>query len=273
MARSPADGALSADGFTAAHRGGSGPPLLLLHGFMDTWRTWELVLPALQRRFDVLAVTLPGHAGGPPLRDPVNEAQLLDALESAMDEAGWPLAHVAGNSLGGYLALKLAQRDRARSVVALAPAGGWRAGDRSYRETLALQLETQRGVAAIAPRAEAILATPAGCRAATQFTTVAFAHIPPALLAHQMRGVAGCTGAAALVEYALREGYSLDPAQVRCPVRIVWGTEDRLLAWPATAARYRAWFAHADWVVLDDVGHCPQLDVPAQAAELIAGFT
>jgi pimeloyl-ACP methyl ester carboxylesterase len=56
-------------------------------------------------------------------------------------------------------------------------------------------------------------------------------------------------------------------------VRIVWGTEDRLLPWPA-AARYRAeWLPHADWVVLDDVGHCPQLDVPLEAAQLIIGFT
>ena len=53
--------------FTASHRGGSGPPLVCLHGFMETWRTWELVLPALERRHDVLAPTLAGHAGGPAL--------------------------------------------------------------------------------------------------------------------------------------------------------------------------------------------------------------
>lgn len=53
--------------FTPAHRGGAGPPLLLLHGFTDTWRTWELVLPALEREHEVLAPTLPGHAGGPDL--------------------------------------------------------------------------------------------------------------------------------------------------------------------------------------------------------------
>jgi pimeloyl-ACP methyl ester carboxylesterase len=52
--------------FTRCHRGGSGPPLVCLHGFIDTWRVWELVLPALERRHDVLAPTLPGHAGGPP---------------------------------------------------------------------------------------------------------------------------------------------------------------------------------------------------------------
>src|SRR5690242_991969 len=112
------------DAFTAAHRGGSGSPLLLLHGFTDTWRTWELVLPALELRHDVLAPTLAGHAGGPPLREPVVPA-LADAVEAAMDTAGWETADVAGNSLGGYVALQLAERGRARTVTALAPAGGW----------------------------------------------------------------------------------------------------------------------------------------------------
>ena len=50
--------------FTASHRGGSGPPLVLIHGVTDTWRTWELVLGELERHHDVLAPALPGHAGG-----------------------------------------------------------------------------------------------------------------------------------------------------------------------------------------------------------------
>src|SRR5688572_7057837 len=53
--------------FTAAHRGGEGPPLVLVHGFTGSWRIWDLVLPALERRHEVLAPTLPGHAGGPPV--------------------------------------------------------------------------------------------------------------------------------------------------------------------------------------------------------------
>ena len=110
--------------FTAAHRGGSGPPLLLLHGFTDTWRTWELVLPALERRHEVFAPTLAGHAGGPRIEGEVGDASIADAVERAMDELGWASAHIAGNSLGGYVALQLAARGRARSVVALAPAGG-----------------------------------------------------------------------------------------------------------------------------------------------------
>jgi pimeloyl-ACP methyl ester carboxylesterase len=55
-------------------------------------------------------------------------------------------------------------------------------------------------------------------------------------------------------------------------VRIVWGIEDRLLPWPSAAARYRDSFPNADWVELDGVGHAPQLDVPLETAQLIAGF-
>jgi pimeloyl-ACP methyl ester carboxylesterase len=83
--------------FTPAHRGGEGPPLVLLHGFMDTWRIWELALPALERRHDVLAPTLAGHAGGPPIEGAVTGAAVVDAVERAMDEAGFERAHIAGN--------------------------------------------------------------------------------------------------------------------------------------------------------------------------------
>jgi pimeloyl-ACP methyl ester carboxylesterase len=122
-----------------AHRGGSGPPLVCLHGFTDTWRTWELVLPALERRHDVLAPNLAGHAGGPPIQGKVDNAVLADSVERAMDEAGFDTAHIAGNSLGGYVALQLAERGRARTVAAFAPAGGWAEGDDSYQELLRLQ--------------------------------------------------------------------------------------------------------------------------------------
>jgi pimeloyl-ACP methyl ester carboxylesterase len=260
--------------FTPAHRGGSGAPLLLLHGFTDTWRTWELVLPALERHHDVLALTLAGHAGGPAIAagaDP--EAAIREAVAAALDEAGWETAHVVGNSLGGYVALHVAALGRARSVVALAPAGGWAEGDESYRDALAFFTTMQRLLRDAAPHAEAIVATPEGRRRATLMTAERFEHIPAELLAHQMRGAAGCTAAAALVAHALARGWHVDAEAVACPLRFVWGTEDKLLKWPAAAARYRAQFPQADWIELEGVGHCPQLDVPLETAELILGLT
>jgi len=255
--------------FTPAHRGGSGPPLVLLHGFMDTWRTWELVLPALERRHDVLALTLPGHAGGPPL-----DGDVADALERALDVAGFATAHVAGNSAGGFLALELAARGRARSVVAFAPAGGWAPDDGSWRELLAYQRELLAQAKVSAPHADAMLATPAGRRRATQDLVVRSEHLPTDLLRHLLLGVAACRGGPELIERGLRDGFALDAESIACPVRIVWGTEDQILPWPRAAVRYREdWLPHADWVELEGIGHCPQLDVPVETAQLILGFT
>jgi pimeloyl-ACP methyl ester carboxylesterase len=260
--------------FTPSHRGGSGPPLVCLHGFTDTWRTWELVLPELERHHEVLAPTLLGHAGGPPLEGEVSEALITDAIERAMDDAGFETAHIVGNSLGGYISLQLAARGRAESVVALAPAGGWAAGDESFKETLRFFATLQDQAKVAAPHAEAIVASAEGRRRATQFIATNFEHIPPELLVHQICGAAGCKAAVPMVEHAIRAGYSLDPAKIACPVRIMWGTEDKVLPWPSAAARFRDdWLPHADWVELEGIGHCPQLDVPLETAQLIVGFT
>jgi pimeloyl-ACP methyl ester carboxylesterase len=260
--------------FTPAHRGGSGPPMVCLHGFTDTWRTWELALPALERHHDVLALTLAGHAGGPPIEGAGGGAALAGAVERAMDAAGLETAHIVGNSLGGWLALQLAARGRARTVVALAPAGGWAQGDDSDRDLLAFQASMHELVTAAAPHAEALLASSAGRRRATRYLTTNFEHIPAELLAHQLRGAASCDAALSLIDHATREGWSLDAERVTCPVRIAWGTEDRLLSWPSAAARFRDdWLPHADWIELEGIGHCPQLDIPLETAQLILGFT
>lgn len=231
------------------------------------------MLPALEREHDVLAPTLAGHAGGPPIAGQIDADTLPDAVERAMDDAGFEAAHIVGNSLGGYLALQLAERGRARSVVALAPAGGWADGDDAVRTTMEHFVVMQDQLKLAAPYADAIVAKPEGRRKATQFITVNYEHIPADLLAHQLRGVAACAAVGPFIAHALSAGWTLDAERITCPVRIVWGTEDRLLEWPRAAARYRALLPHADWIVLDDVGHCPQLDVPLEAAQLILGVT
>jgi pimeloyl-ACP methyl ester carboxylesterase len=232
-------------GFTPLHRGGAGSPLVLLHGFLDTWRTWEGVLPALERHHDVLALTLAGHAGGPAIDGPVSDAVLVDAVERAMDAAGFETAHLAGNSLGGWVALQLAARGRARTVVALAPAGGWAADDPVRGQTLRFQ--------------------------ATMHDALKDA--PLYAMTDRALGVARADAAPAFIEYALSAEWSLDAERITCPVRIVWGTDDGLLPWPAAAVRFRRdWLPQADWIELDGVGHHPQLDIPLETAQLILGF-
>lgn len=245
---------------------------MCLHGFLDTWRTWELVLPTLDRHHEVLAPTLAGHAGGPDLGHPPSARDMGDAVERAMDAAGFETAHLVGNSLGGHLALRLAMRGRARSVLAFAPAGGWEEGGRD--SVLALQADLIAWAPSAAIHAEEIVSTFEGRRRATRLVANRFEHIPAELIAHQLRGVAGCRYGRALLEAAATADWSIDPARIACPVRVVWGTADLLLPWPACAARRReVSLPHADWVVLDDVGHCPQLEVPVEAAQLVLGLT
>src|SRR5215212_11034830 len=102
-------------------------PLLLIHGFTDTAGTWRDLIPRLEPHHTVLAPTVTGHHGGPPLPEDMGDptAAMADGLERVLDDAGHAKAHIVGNSLGGFLAFEMACRGRALSVVALSPAMGW----------------------------------------------------------------------------------------------------------------------------------------------------
>ncbi|MGQ0528754.1 MAG: alpha/beta fold hydrolase [Panacagrimonas sp.] len=110
-----------------SYEGGSGSPLVLLHGLGGTWHIWKPVLALLERRHRVISLTLPSHFGGPALPEgaEVTVDLLADVLVADLDRRGIERPHVAGNSLGGWLALELARRRRVASVTALSPAGGW----------------------------------------------------------------------------------------------------------------------------------------------------
>jgi pimeloyl-ACP methyl ester carboxylesterase len=104
-------------------RVGAGDPLVLLHGIGCSRSAWDPVLQALSERFDVLALDLPGF-GDSPLLDPKVEpepAALARSVAELLDELGIAAPHVAGNSLGGWVALEL-----------LSPAGMWSRGTPPY---------------------------------------------------------------------------------------------------------------------------------------------
>ena len=203
--------------FTASHRGGSGSPLVCLHGFTDTWRTWDLVLPALERSHDVLAPTLLGHAGGPPLEGAVSDALIVDAVERAMDEAGFETTHIVG---------KLPRRLHRAAARRTRP-GGVRGRLRSRRRLGRGRRVVQGDAGAVRDHVRAAEAgrgasrgdrsTIEGRRLATQLIATNFEHIPAELLAHQIVGVTRCE-ALPLVEHAGREGFHLNAERIECSV-------------------------------------------------------
>lgn len=98
--------------------------LVLLHGGGNHSREWNTVRSLLPE-FETIAPNMSGHADGPAIPPgPVTVKTFADSVERAMDGAGLGTAHIAGNSLGGWVAMELMRRGRARSVAAFSPAGG-----------------------------------------------------------------------------------------------------------------------------------------------------
>ncbi len=251
----------------------SGSPLVLLHGVTDTPRTWDLVRPRLEEAHEVIAPTLLGHHGGPEYAGDPSPAAIADQLERDLDAAGIETAHIVGNSLGGAMALELAARGRARTVVALAPAGGWAADDPLRESLVAFFRTAQELLANVAPYAEQIASTPEGRARALEFMVEHPEHVPAEFVAHQITGAADCAIVMPLIERSAAEAWDELSGPVDVPVRIVWGTADRILPWPNAAVRWRELLPGADWVEMDGIGHLPQLDDPAATAELILSFT
>jgi pimeloyl-ACP methyl ester carboxylesterase len=246
--------------------------MVLLHGVTDTPRTWDLVRDRLAAQHELLEPTLLGHCGGPEYTDDPSPDAIADQVERDMDAAGLDRAHLVGNSLGGGIALMLAGRGRATSVVGLAPAGGWLPDDQQQHHVLSFFRMTQNLLKEAAPRADEIASTPEGRQRALAFMVEHHERVPADLVAHQIRSAAECPIVLPMIEHTVEHGYdAVDSIDV--PVRIVWGREDKVLPYPSAAERFKELIPDADWVVLDGIGHLPQLDDPDRTAELILDFT
>jgi pimeloyl-ACP methyl ester carboxylesterase len=111
---------------------GSGRPLVLLHGIGMSHAAWNAVIPHLSPTRRVIAFDIAGFGSTPPLPQgaPPAIANLAAALDRSICELGLerPI-DMAGNSLGGTLALEAARIGLARRVVAISPAGLWKTHD------------------------------------------------------------------------------------------------------------------------------------------------
>ena len=259
----------------ALYRAGSGEPLVLIHGFTATWRCWLPVLGLLVPRFEVIAPTLHGHDGGPP-SPPGAESltQATDHFESLLDSLGVQTAHLAGNSLGGALALELAKRGRARSVVAISPGGGWEEGDRREVERIIrLFKRTQSSARATVKHHERLLARP-GFRRIGMRDIMARGHLVPAEEAVLMTRSSIRCAVVGDVFKTMRDGTGrvVDLDRVDVPTLVAWGDKDRLLPMDRHSERFRREIPGVQFRVMRGLGHTPMWDDAGQIAELIADF-
>jgi pimeloyl-ACP methyl ester carboxylesterase len=259
---------------TGVHRGGSGEPLVLIHGFSGTRLVWQPVRERLEGSFEVLAVNLAGHVGGPELPSGTGASvdALVDAVERDMDDAGFETAHIVGNSLGGWIALALAQRGRGRSVVGLAPAGGWEAGSSAERRLRRLFTRNHRMSSRLLPYLDRLVARPRLRRALLAQAVARGDRLDAASAAQLIRDSVACPIYFELIDAILRDGPPRGFDGVDCPVLLAWGTRDRILPLRRYSRRLRELLPAAEWLELRQLGHMPMGDDPDLIVRTIGDF-
>jgi pimeloyl-ACP methyl ester carboxylesterase len=246
-------------------RSGSGEPLLLLHGMGSSRRDFTAVLPELSARFDVLNVDMPGIGRSPHLEELPTVAAITDAVERTLDKEGVGRVHVLGNSLGARVALELACRRRALSVVAIAPSGLNVPQERVFQGigmgTARIVMRTVEPlIAPLSRSAVGRTALLAPLKARPWTTT-------PEEAAGAREGFAESRDFWRSTLWSLMLDVPRGLDRIECPVTLAQGVAD----WVASGqtVRYVPLIPGARFSPLLMAGHAPQSDRPATIARLV----
>ncbi|MFG2710478.1 alpha/beta fold hydrolase [Streptomyces goshikiensis] len=251
----------------AYERKGAGEPLLLLHGIGHHLQAWHPVTDVLAGQYDVIAVDLPGFGASPslPAGVPYDLATVAPALGALCAALGVDRPHVAGNSLGGLLALEMGRTGLARSVTALSPAGFWTEGERRYAFAT---LRAMRAGARALPRPalERLSRSAAGRAALTGSIYAAPGRRAPEAVVAETLALRDATG----FEQTLAAGGSVRFTEdvPGLPVTIAWGSRDRLLL-RRQGVRAKHTVPGARLVRLPGCGHVPMHDDPALVSRVV----
>ncbi|TNH30283.1 alpha/beta fold hydrolase [Micromonospora orduensis] len=259
----------------AHSRRGDGPPLVLIHGIGSRWQVWSPVLDEVARHRDVIALDLSGFGASPPWPEPPahpspgSVEHLADRVAAFLDALGVHRPAVAGNSLGGGIALELGRRGLTRSVIAFSPIGFWGAVGRRWCQ---LTVGGARSAAiALRPALPRLLASQAG---RVTFCGLFYGHpgrlgrdecVDSAVALADAPGFAAALAAFAGWQLRRETTGALDDI----PVTVAWGTRDLVLPYPTQARRARAALPAARHVPLPGCGHLPFADDPKACARLL----
>lgn len=274
---------LDVDGFSTRvlELEGAGPTIVLLHGWGDSADTWRPLLDRLGTlELRAVAVDLPGFgeatALGPGAVLPQLDAFAGALVDAVAAETGEPVL-VAGNSLGGVAALRLAERADLPlvGVAPIAPAG---LDMPRWFEIIERDPVVRTLLAAPVPIPRPLLARAVG----EVYKRLAFSRpqvADPAVVATFAGFHANRLGARRLLANGRRLLPELSAApfefeRVCHPVLLIWGTQDRMVPHSGHRVLLDALRDRVDvrLELLEGVGHCPQLEAPERIVELLADF-
>ncbi|MFC8228442.1 alpha/beta fold hydrolase [Streptomyces sp. NPDC057287] len=251
----------------AYERTGGGAPLVLLHGIGHHRQAWDPVLRILAAERDVIAVDLPGFGASPALPDgfTYDVGTMVPVLGSLFETLGVVRPHVAGNSLGGLLALELGREKLVRSVTALSPAGFWTPSERRYAFGV---LRAMRAAARSMPMPliEKLSESSPGRTALTSTIYARPGRRSPGAVVAETVALREATGFRQTLEAGLTVAFTDDVPDV--PVTVAWGVKDRLLL-RRQGVRAKQAIPGARLVRLPGCGHVPMNDDPAAVARVV----
>jgi pimeloyl-ACP methyl ester carboxylesterase len=251
----------------ACERHGSGEPLVLIHGLTHRRQAWYPVLDDLAVHREVILVDLPGHGRSPDLATdgrPVPDV-LRDMFKAFLDREGLDRPHVAGNSLGGRIALEAAVNGHARSVTALSPAGFWRT-ETSFAHTRRIFNSAAAVVDRIGANVDRLAHSRAGRRVVYSALMARPGRVPSDTTLGDIRGFRRSMPALrTLLSAATPFTGEIAPD---IPVTIAWAARDLVLPrWQAEVAR--AVLPDAEHVMMRGVGHVPMWDDPKHVTRIL----
>ena len=246
-------------------RSGAGAPLVLLHGLGSCRQAWDPVVPALAGHFDVLAVDLPGFGDSGPLpagAEP-RPAALAAAVAGLLGDLGITAPHVAGNSLGGWVALELASIHPVASLTLLSPAGMWRGSVPLYNRA------SLRATRWLSQHAAGPLSRLVGYRLGRALV-LGQTHgrpfrLSPGYARTAVAAMGACPGFDATMK-ASAPGYRSGPP-IGAPVTVAFGSRDHLLL--RGSRQFGELPPGTRFAALPRCGHVPMADDPPAVAALI----
>ncbi|MFD7002043.1 alpha/beta fold hydrolase [Streptomyces mirabilis] len=248
-------------------RVGTGEPLLLLHGIGHHRQAWDPVVHILAAEREVIAVDLPGFGESPALPDGLRHdlGTVVPTLGALCEALEIERPHVAGNSLGGLLALELGREKLVRSVTAISPAGFWSPVERRY--AFGVLLAMRQGARRLPlPVIERLSRSAAGRAALTSTIYARPGRRSPEAVVAETLALARAEGFADTLRAGTTVQFTDDIQGL--PVTVAWGTRDRLLV-RRQGIRAKHIIPRARLVRLPGCGHVPMNDDPALVARVI----
>ncbi|MET7740442.1 alpha/beta fold hydrolase [Streptomyces sp. NPDC005385] len=248
-------------------RVGTGEPLLLLHGIGHHRQAWDPVIPLIAGERDVITVDLPGFGASPALPDGLTHdlSTVVPVLGALCEALEIERPHVAGNSLGGLLALELGREKLVRSVTTFSPAGFWSPVERRYAFGVLLAMR-QAARSMPVPVVERLSRSAAGRTVLTSSIYARPARRSPEAVVAETLALAHAEAFTETLRAGTTVRFTDDiPA---LPVTVAWGTRDRLLV-RRQGVRAKQIIPRARLVRLPGCGHVPMNDDPALVARVL----